>query len=121
MMLVNVAGLIVIALIVWWFWLYRPKVAPDISGDTVIRVANGIYDPARLSIPSGKPATLKFLREDESPCSATVVFADLDISKDLPVGEISEVTLPALSSGEYTFTCQMQMYRGELIVEEKVT
>jgi len=121
MMLVNVSGLIVIALIVWWFWLYKPKAASDIGGDTVIRVANGTYDPARLSIPPGKPATLKFLREDESPCSAVVVFADLDISKDLPVGKVSEVMLPALPSGEYPFTCQMQMYRGDLIVEEKET
>jgi plastocyanin domain-containing protein len=59
------------------------------------------------------------LRIDESPCSAVVVFADLDISEDLPIGETKEITLPALPPGEYPFTCQMQMYRGELVVNEK--
>ena len=27
MMIINIAGLALIALIVWWFWLYKPKEA----------------------------------------------------------------------------------------------
>jgi plastocyanin domain-containing protein len=35
------------------------------------------------------------------------------------VGKIREVALSALSPGEYPFTCQMQMYRGDLVVREE--
>lgn len=118
MFAINIAGLLLIALIVWWFWLYKPEPDTQRGSDAVIRVANGTYDPAHITIPSGQSSTLRFLRIDESPCAAVVVFADLDISQDLPVGEVSEVSLPALAPGKYPYTCQMQMYRGELTVEE---
>ncbi|WP_370463935.1 cupredoxin domain-containing protein [Microbulbifer sp. ALW1] len=32
------------------------------------------------------------------------------------VDQITEVTIPAADAGEYPFHCQMQMYRGTLIV-----
>lgn len=118
MIAINIAGFLLIALIVWWFWLYKPAKDAQGGGDTVIRVSNGTYDPARISIASGQPSTLRFMRMDESPCAAVVVFSNLDIGQDLVVGEVSTVDLPALAPGNYPFTCQMQMYRGELIVEE---
>jgi len=118
MLAINIAGLLLIALIVWWFWLYKSETDTQVAGDAVIRVANGTYDPAHIFITSGRPSTLRFQRIDESPCAAVVVFADLDISQDLAVGEVSELALPALPPGKYPFTCQMQMYRGELTVKE---
>ena len=118
MLAINIAGLLLIALIVWWFWLYKSESDTKSGGDAVIHVANGIYDPAHISITSGQPSTLRFLRMDESPCAAVVVFADLDMSQELTVGEVSEVALPALPPGKYPFTCQMQMYRGDLTVKE---
>lgn len=34
MLLVNLAGIALIALIVWWFWLYKPpEVNPDLNSD----------------------------------------------------------------------------------------
>lgn len=82
------------------------------------KIANGTYEPSRISLRAGKSATLRFLRTDASPCSSVVVFAGLDIGEELPVGEITEIALPALPPGEYPFTCQMQMYRGDLVVKE---
>lgn len=61
---------------------------------------------------------LLFLRVGESPCSAVVVFADLSISQDLIVDEVSEVALPALPPEKYVFAHQVQMYRGGLAVKE---
>ncbi len=118
MILINIAGILAIGLIVWWFWLYESGASVYEIEDGVIRVANGTYDPAHVAIAAGQPATLRFMRVDESPCAAVVVFPDLDISQDLAVGELSEVALPALPPGKYPFTCQMQMYQGELVVKE---
>jgi plastocyanin domain-containing protein len=118
MMMINVLGLFLIALIVWWFWLYKPKaVTVDDDSITVI-VDNGTYEPSRIRLPADRAATLRFLRRDASPCAGTVVFADFDISEELPLNKIKDINLPPLASGEYPFACQMQMYRGALIVSD---
>lgn len=116
MWLVNVCGLLLIGLIVWWFWLYKPRaVAADKA--VVVLVDNGSYQPARIRIAADRATTLAFERRDPSPCADIVVFPDLDISQPLAVGQVTRIGLPAMAAGEYPFYCQMQMYRGLLIVE----
>ena len=117
MILINIFGLLLIALIVWWFWLYKPNATSIADDDIVITVDNGIYQPARLKVSAGQPVTLTFLRKDASPCAATVVFPDADISEELPLNKAKAIVLPAMPRGEYAFTCQMQMYRGTLVVD----
>ncbi len=118
MMLINIVGLALIALIVWWFWLYKPRevgVAGDGAGIR-ITVENGIYTPSRLKVTAGQPIKLTFERKDPSPCAATVVFSDYGVSEELPLNQQKTIELPAMEAGEYSFTCQMQMYRGTLVV-----
>ena len=117
MLLVNIAGLALIALIVWWFWLYRPAELALADEALEITVENGVYQPARLRVVAHQAVALRFLRKDESPCAETVIFPDLDISTTLPLGRPTTVQLPPLAAGEYAFHCQMQMYRGVLKVE----
>ncbi len=117
MWIINLLGLLLIGLIVWWFWLYQPREISAAEGVITVTVADGVYQPARIRLPAGQPATLRFLRKDASPCAATVVFADLEISTELPLDRAKEVRLPPQPPGSYPFTCQMQMYRGELLVE----
>lgn len=116
-LLINLLGLALIVGIVWWFWLSKraapAAVAPAAS---VIMVKDGVYEPERIKVPAHEETTLHFLREDPSPCAEYVVFADLDVNAQLAVGEETEVKLPAMEAGEYPFTCQMQMYRGTLVV-----
>lgn len=116
-MLINILGLSLIALIVWWFWLYKPSEASIAKDDIVIRVENGTYQPSRIKVSAGQPVTLTFLRKDASPCAATVVFPDSEVSEELPLNKAKAIILPAMSRGEYAFTCQMQMYRGKLVVD----
>jgi len=121
MLMINILGVLLIVGIVWWFWLYKPaevEVNSDLS-ELLVTVENGVYNPARLSIPSGQAVSVKFLRKEASPCAGTVVFADLSISEELPLNKEKIIELPALKPGSYSFTCQMQMYKGELIVSDK--
>lgn len=118
MMIINLLGLLLIALIVWWFWFYKPQAVLANKNTVTIIVDNGTYEPSRIRLAAGQDTTLRFLRKDASPCAATVVFADLDISEELPLDKPKNISLPPLSSGEYPFTCQMQMYRGTLIVND---
>lgn len=113
---INLAGIAVIGLIVWWFWLSRPQ-ARRVSGTGPIEiiVENGVYTPARIEVPAGQPVTLRFLRKDPSPCAEKALFDDLGISADLTVGKPLNITVTPPRPGEYEFTCQMRMYRGMLV------
>ncbi len=121
MLVINLIGLGLIVLIVWWFWLYKPETKAlgdeNDDEDIVITVENGVYQPASLSVPAGKAITLVFERKDASPCAATVQFPDLEISEELPLNKKLAINLPAMTTGKYAFHCQMQMYKGELIVK----
>ena len=118
MMLINLLGLALIIAIIWWFWLYKPTEKGSDGSFPVIIVENGVYIPSRIAIPSTREAQLVFLRKDASPCAGTLLIPQLDISAELPVGKQTRITLPPLPAGTYDFSCQMQMYRGELNVKD---
>jgi plastocyanin domain-containing protein len=80
-------------------------------------VENGSYQPSNIRIAANRATVLHFLRKDPSPCAEMVLLPDLEISETLALNRISRVALPPLKPGEYGFHCQMQMYRGSLIVE----
>ena len=113
---VNLAGLALIGLIAWWFWLSQPK-AQQVTEDAIdILVDNGTYSPSVIEIRPGRKVRLRFLRKDASPCAEKVIFDSLGISADLLLDEVKELEVEVAEPGEYPFTCQMQMYRGTLIV-----
>lgn len=115
-MIVTAGGILAIILIVWWFWLSTPRaVHRNAQHPIAILVKDGVYQPALLEVPAGQAVTLRFTRQDATPCAEKVVFSALDIVADLPLGQAQTVMLPALKAGSYEFTCQMGMYRGRLI------
>ncbi len=117
MWIANLLGLALIAGIVWWFWLYKPRdIALDDKGVINITVENGIYLPSRIRIPANKTTTLRFTRKDASPCAEMVIFNELNTSAELPVNQAKDIELSPKEPGHFTFNCQMQMYKGELDV-----
>ena len=118
MWLVNLAALALLAFIVWWFWLSKPGAQKIAVGDAIdIIVDGGVYSPARIEVSRGQPVVLRFIRRDASPCAEKVVFNDLDISLDLALGKPQELSLTPDRNGTFSFTCQMGMYRGLLVVQ----
>lgn len=117
-LIVNITGAMLIILTLWWFFgsKARPKVLAETDSEIHIRVKDGIYQPAQIQIPAGKTITLRFLRQDPTPCAEYVLFAQLNLSYQLPLNEEVKIIIPPQSSGEIDFTCQMGMYRGRLIV-----
>ena len=106
---VNSAGVIVIGLIVWWFWMSKPKAQRAREKFIDILVEGGTYTPPRIEIEVGKEVTLRFFRKDANPCAERVVFDELGINVELPINQRKEVVVTATEAGEYSFTCQMQM------------
>ena len=117
---VNTLGVVLAAFIVWWFWISKTGSEARTRGEVInVVVDGGVYTPSVLRVPAGTPVTLRFVRKDSSPCAEKVIFSGLDISADLPLGKPYDLSFTPGKAGEYDFTCQMAMYRGRLIVEEK--
>ncbi len=115
---INLAGLILMALVVWWFWLsHRKSTAQATTQEATIIVEDGVYSPASIRARAGQSLTLHFDRRDPSPCAEQVIFQGLDTSEFLDTDSITTLTLNNLPQGKYRFTCQMQMYQGTLFVE----
>ena len=122
MFIINLLGIVLIILIVWWFWLYSGKNkqktgADKDNGEINIIVQDGVYQPSTIALSANTSTILKFIRKDPSPCAETVIFPDLEISEELPLNKAFEISLPKMKKGKYVFHCQMQMYKGYLIVE----
>jgi len=116
MIWINIVGILLVFLIAWWFWFYQPGSVTAGEDGLLIKVVDGVYQPAHISAAQGQPVTLRFLRQDPSPCAAVVQFPDFNISQELPVGKETRITLPAMLPGSYPFHCQMNMYQGTLSV-----
>lgn len=115
--LVNGAGLLLMAAVIGWFWMWQRRPAVAAAEDVVdIQVANGVYEPDSIEIKRGRTTTLNFHRVDPSPCAERVVFHGLDISATLPIGATRSIRITPQVAGTYRFTCQMQMYQGQLRV-----
>ena len=115
---INLIGLTLIGAVVWWFWLYRPQALRAVGPRPIeIIVADGVYTPARIEVPAGKPVTLRFLRQDSGPCAEKALFDGLGVSADLPIGKPLDVVVTPPQPGEYEFTCQIRMYRGVLVAK----
>ncbi len=117
--LVNVAGLSLIAAIVWYFWLYRKEgvqVAEVAGVQEVPITVKGGYDPDVIVVRRGKPVRLLFQRQESSLCSEMVVFDKIHRSAKLPEGETVAIEFTPEEPGEIPFQCQMGMLRGKVIV-----
>ncbi|RWD67715.1 MAG: cupredoxin domain-containing protein [Mesorhizobium sp.] len=120
-LMVTVAGIGLVAFIIWFFWLKRSKgIRPaETSGgyqEAMILVKGG-YTPDTIVVRSGRPVRLNFRREETASCSDKVIFPDFQKSADLPTGETVAVELMPKQPGEFGFSCPMGMFRGRLVVE----
>ncbi len=115
------AGLLLIAFIVWFFWLKRTRgvwASETSSGyQEVMILVKGGYTPDTIVVRHGKPVRINFRREETAGCSDKVLFPDFQKSADLPTGEAVTVEFLPKEPGEHVFSCPMGMFRGRLIVE----
>ncbi len=116
-----IASLLAIGFIVWWFFGKREddaKLAEDVGGvQTVEIMVDGGYLPRTVQLKAGVPAKLVFNRQDPSGCLDEVLLPDFGISRMLPLGEKTEITINPSRAGEFKYTCGMQMFSGKVVVK----
>jgi plastocyanin domain-containing protein len=120
-LLVDLVGLLLVAFIVWFFWLGKAKRvrAALVSGgrqEQTVLVKGG-YTPDVIVVEAGRPVRLSFVRQEAASCSDTVLFPAFQKSAHLPEGETVPVEFVPSEPGEYDFGCPMGMFRGKLVVE----
>ena len=91
------------------------KVPP---GAIQIQITPNGYQPTSVAVPANRKVTLAFLRSGEPNCGAKVVFPELGLTKEIPLGGMVLVELAPRASGELRFTCGMGMYRGVIVVAD---
>jgi hypothetical protein len=95
--------------------LSRPARTTTVPARAVrVRVSASGFAPDRITLPAGHSATIAFERTDAQNCASSVVFPELGIRWELPAGQTTVVTIPALPARELHFACGMGMYRGSL-------
>jgi plastocyanin domain-containing protein len=118
--LVNVAGLALIGLIAWYFWMSKQEgtvagITSDGTQEAFIVVKGG-YSPDTIRVAAGQPVRLVFNRQESDPCSERVVLDAFGVSADLPQGSNVSVAVTPTEAGSYEFACQMGMLRGRILV-----
>ncbi len=117
--LVLVAGVLLIVLTLWYFFGERETVeaTPVASGIQEIHITvQGGYSPDTIVVRKGFPVRLLFDRQETASCSEQVLFGDFGIARDLPAFKTTIVEFTPDKTGEFLFTCGMNMLRGKLVV-----
>ncbi len=81
-----------------------------------VTVGENGFQPASLQLKPGIPAQITFLRTDDKTCGKEVLFEELGIRKDLPLGKEILVEFTP-NKPEYDFSCGMGMLHGTAIVK----
>ncbi|WNB84755.1 heavy metal translocating P-type ATPase [Cellulomonas sp. ATA003] len=116
---VVVGGLALIAALAWFFFKPRQAAQAQVRGgvQTVDVTVKGGYSPNFIRATAGTPLRLRFDRQENSECTARVVFPDFRVSKSLPPFQTTTVELTPDEPGEYGFACGMNMLHGTLVVQ----
>ena len=88
-----------------------------IGPEVHIRVAGG-YSPKVIHIRKSVPTKLHFLREESSRCTEEVVLRDFGLRADLPEGVPVTLEVTPRETGEFVFSCGMNMIHGTIVVHE---
>ncbi|MBI2086283.1 cupredoxin domain-containing protein [Candidatus Daviesbacteria bacterium] len=99
----------------YWFFFMKKEKEVEVEDEVDITVSGG-YSPETISIAKGKRTKINFIRTDLTDCLEEVVLADFKIRKTLPLNQKITIELTPTKSGEFKFSCGMNMYHGKVIV-----
>jgi plastocyanin domain-containing protein len=118
--IVTLGGLGLIGLELWWFLFSQPKAQKTESQQGIQSLnitVDGGYEPSLIVVQSGQLVRLNFLRKDPNSCLEKVLFPDFQIAQDLPLNQSVKIEFTPKVPGKYSFTCGMNMFRGEIEVQ----
>lgn len=79
---------------------------------------DGGYAPQTIHLQQKQPATLTFTRRSDQGCLGQVHSQALDFAKDLPLNQPVTVNVPTDKTGEFDFSCGMDMFHGKVVIDK---
>src|SRR5205085_9577229 len=83
---------------------------------TIIVNAEG-YPPSAIKLQRGLRARLNFIRKSADSCGTEVVIPAYKINRPLPLNVPIIIEITPNRSGQFKFTCGMEMFRGAIVVQ----
>ena len=87
------------------------------SQEARVTVTDTSFDPQRLTLRAGVPARVMFTRTSDTTCATAVVFASLNIRRELPLNTPVPIEFTPDKAGEISFACGVNMLRGSIVVQ----
>jgi Cu+-exporting ATPase len=117
---IGLAAAFCVFLYVFFFGRRRETAArPSEAGaQEVTIVVSGGYDPDLIVARKGVPLKLIFDRRENSPCSDEVVLPEFEVRRELPAFQKTEIDVVPQRTGEFPFSCGMNMLHGKIRVVE---
>ncbi len=118
---VVLGGVALIATLAWYFFAPQRATQAQVEGglQVVDITVKGGYSPNLVRVEAGTPVRLRFHRQENSDCTARVVFPDLRKSASLEAFGTTALDLDVSEPGEYAWACGMNMLHGTLIAEAR--
>jgi plastocyanin domain-containing protein len=82
-----------------------------------IHVTDKGFEPAVVTVKAGEPVTLLVTRVTDQTCATDLVMKDHNINQPLPLNKEVAITFTPSKTGDLTYACAMDMYRGTIHVE----
>jgi len=89
---------------------------PADPGVREVKITAKGFEPARVEVPPSRPVTIRFVRKVKETCADAVDVQGDPVRHMLPLDAPVEVKIDAPASGELSFACPMNMYRGAIVV-----
>jgi hypothetical protein len=87
------------------------------EGSFKIIVSKNGFTPQTISYKANNPLKLAFYRADEENCADGIFFKELNIKKDLPIGQVVLVDIPTDKKGEFSYSCSNEALKGKINIQ----
>jgi hypothetical protein len=85
--------------------------------EATVTVTDASFEPQRIRLRVRVPARVTFTRTSETTCATAVVFASLNIRRELPLNQPVAIDFTPDTAGEIAFACGINMLKGVVVVE----
>ena len=77
----------------------------------------GTFEPAEVHLVQGVPAVLEFTRLVDGGCMNAVRMPWMEEVVDLPMNEKVEIAVDTSMTGEFSYSCWMNMVFGKVVID----
>ncbi len=98
-----------------------PALLPPAGGSAAVEVSVTTkgFEPPRVQAAPGQALVLRFTRKVAETCADAVNIQGDPVKHMLPLNRPVDIKVTAPPSGELSFVCPMQMFRGAVVVSGK--